>query len=162
MAIYRGFSPEGISSVKARCWEVLTSVHMFWGRRWRVLKKVENHQEQGDSCWEMIDWEIFREWLIIWLVVTGTWLLFYHIFNAYPIDSYFSEGWNHQPLILYDHMLGEWLTLLFKILAVFRVMGFRPIESSNFHTIEAFGDVRVLFHGNRPVCRVESLMHIPK
>ena len=35
-----------------------------------------------------------------WLVVTGTWLVFFHIVGNFiiPIDWYFSEGWlNHQP-----------------------------------------------------------------
>ena len=32
-------------------------------------------------------------WRFFWLVVTGTWILFFHIFGIIsPIDSYFSEG----------------------------------------------------------------------
>ena len=57
----------------------------------------------GGVFWGVLVW-----WFSIWMVVTGTFGLFFHILGMIiPTDFHiFQRGWNHQPDIFYGRFIG--------------------------------------------------------
>ena len=73
----------------------------------------------GDCCWCDVLVSTF-----VWVVVTGTWLVFFHIVGMIilniPIDFHiFQRNWNHQPVLV--QLIFCWLCLL----NVFKLHGSR-------------------------------------